>query len=603
MLRPSPTSYRAAGWIRCYRGDELVSIAATDAIELVLRRAAVGATASSLADAIVANDPELATADAEAFVAELVARGVLVADIARPPRAALPELAIDTAAWTALGEAIAVLGALDRGVEPLADFVVAFAERFGDEEVPLLVALDPEIGVGWPRARRAPVFDERDARLLSALASGAREIELAAADLPAPLLPLPAMYAARVADDLALAEVVACAPATDAELPLDDLALALDGDRLALRSRRLGREVSPPADIADAPPIARLLAALPHQGTAARLAFDWGPLATWPALPVVRVGAVRLWPPAEARSCVTFGRAVAPARRRRPALDVPRVFAPGTEWLHLKLYGADTCGDALLDELAAPSCDRAIAAGLADRWHFVRVAEPRPHLRVRVHGTPPRLHSELLAELAVVAEPLRGDGRLRAIEVGSYAREIARYGGGAGVVLAERIFHHDSEAVVALLRELDIDDDGEARRCLALFGIDRLLVDLGVDRDAVLRELQRGHFRIAPRDEPAFAARFAERRDELARLLASPRDVLSDAALAAIDRRARAIDPLVAELRELETSGRLSRTIAEQAPSYVHGFANRMFAVDALDEERQLYDLLRRTVSSSGTSR
>src|SRR5262249_57327315 len=97
---------------------------------------------------------------------------------------------------------------------------------------------------------------------------------------------------------------------------------------------------------------------------------------------------------------------------------------------------------------------RGSAAGDIDGWFFIRYGEPEWHLRLRLHGRPERLHAQVLPVLQAAAAPLLGDGRLWRLQLDTYQREIERYGGPEGMLLAERLFHADSAAVLAIVELL-----------------------------------------------------------------------------------------------------------------------------------------------------
>jgi lantibiotic biosynthesis protein len=84
----------------------------------------------------------------------------------------------------------------------------------------------------------------------------------------------------------------------DRQLPLTDLLIGIEGDRLVLRSRRLGRRVVPRLTNAHGflnptlPAVYRLLCHLQHQGKKGVPGFSWGPLDALDFLPRVRVGRV-----------------------------------------------------------------------------------------------------------------------------------------------------------------------------------------------------------------------------------------------------------------------------------------------------------------------
>src|SRR6185436_14813110 len=107
--------------------------------------------------------------------------------------------------------------------------------------------------------------------------------------------------------------------------------------------------------------------------------------------------------------------------------------------------------DRLLREVVRPVVDRALASGAANGWFFVRYADPDEHLRLRFSGDPARLSSEVLPALRDLVEPLLADGRLLRFQLDTYEREVERYGGAEGIILAERVFEADSRAVLDIV--------------------------------------------------------------------------------------------------------------------------------------------------------
>jgi thiopeptide-type bacteriocin biosynthesis protein len=319
---------------------------------------------------------------------DLTLSQLLQVDMVRPA----PELAMDETLATELLRAVDLLQRITPAPPPnadLAQFRDDFVMHYEDREVPLLEALDEEVGVGFgPRAdaaRRQPrpdggAADVHRLRLLTrALSTAATELELTDDDVRAltndsPLdvpdaaslacvLAAPSGEAAARGDvtillqgvfgpsgarmlgrfchaDPALERLVrrhvedeeACRPdavfaevvhlaegrlgnvlarpvlraheielhgtsgAPDgAKLALDDLVVAVHGERVVLRSRRLGREVVPRLTSAHnfySSELAayRFLGVLQQQGVASTLAWSWGQLAQAPFLPRVRHG-------------------------------------------------------------------------------------------------------------------------------------------------------------------------------------------------------------------------------------------------------------------------------------------------------------------------
>src|SRR6185436_17553588 len=149
---------------------------------------------------------------------------------------------------------------------------------------------------------------------------------------------------------------------------------------------------------------------------------------------------------------VPFVRSAAPpTRATTPApiqkTHIARRSPPGSEWLYAKIYCGTTSADRVLVNVVAPVIRAANEQGWIDGWFFIRYADPEPHLRVRLHGDPAVLHSSvapaLNAALALESHAWR-------VQLDTYEREIERYGGDEGMLMAERIFHVDSDYALAL---------------------------------------------------------------------------------------------------------------------------------------------------------
>jgi len=162
--------------------------------------------------------------------------------------------------------------------------------------------------------------------------------------------------------------------------------------------------------------------------------------------------------------------------------------------------------------------------------------------------------------------------------------------------------------VLAIVREAVAADDPDARWHLALCGIHLLLSDLGLpmpERLAVLEESRKDlgrRLKVDVRLDQQLQAKYESLSSVLESILQMPgtRTSLPSSGLTALKERSAALKPLASSLRELENSGRLSRTIREQAFSYVHMFANRLLPSAGLQQELVLYDFLKRVYLASG---
>ncbi|HWN44774.1 MAG TPA: lantibiotic dehydratase [Thermoanaerobaculia bacterium] len=304
---------------------------------------------------------------------------------------------------------------------------------------------------------------------------------------------------------------------------------------------------------------------------------------------------------------VPFVRARSTAAARQAAVPslaagmaVQRSFLPGSEWLYAKLYVGTSTADAVLEEVVGPLVRAVQSSGAVDSWFFIRYGDPQWHLRVRFHGAPERLVAEVLPALEAAVAPLLADGRLWRFQLDTYDREVERYGGPAGIGLAERLFHADSEAALAIVEMLEGDEGAAARWRLALYGTDLLLGDLGLDAEGkrkVLGLVRESFFREFGGGKPLRLQLDQKQRAErraLEALLDPARAEQSDLApgFAILRRRSEHNAPLIAELRRLEQEGRLTSPVTQIAPSLVHMLINRLIRSSQRAHELVLYDLL-----------
>jgi thiopeptide-type bacteriocin biosynthesis protein len=299
-----------------------------------------------------------------------------------------------------------------------------------------------------------------------------------------------------------------------------------------------------------------------------------------------------------------------PARRQAsrpsPRAAESRSFPPGSEWLYAKLYTGPATADQVLRDVVRPVTAAALESGAADRWFFVRYGDPDWHLRLRVHGRPARLHGEVFPALQAAVAPLLEDGRLWRVQLDTYEREVERYGGPEGVMLAERLFHADSEAVLALAALLAKDPRTDLRWRLALAGVDRLLTDLGLDPDTrrtIIRQARTGfaaEFRAGADFKHQLGTRFRPERPSLEALLGPTPggDARLASGLEVLRHRSERLAPVTAELRTCAGAGRLSVPLAELAVSYLHMHANRLLRSAHRAQELVLYDFLSRLYES-----
>jgi thiopeptide-type bacteriocin biosynthesis protein len=190
------------------------------------------------------------------------------------------------------------------------------------------------------------------------------------------------------------------------------------------------------------------------------------------------------------------------------------------------------------------------------------------------------------------------------LQLDTYEREVERYGGAEGIVLAERLFQADSEAVLELLELYPEDARGDVRWRLALCGMNYLLADLGLDLDGRMDVLQQvraafaAEFRADANLRRQLGDRYRQERPALERLL-TPDAAAADAelapGLAVLRRRSERWAGVTGALK----AGSLDRPLAQVAASYLHMHANRLLRSAHRAQELVLYDFLARLCSGA----
>lgn len=138
----------------------------------------------------------------------------------------------------------------------------------------------------------------------------------------------------------------------------------------------------------------------------------------------------------------------------------------------------------LLREFVAPVVREIRDAVELDSIFFARYSVPDWQLRFRVLGRPSWVDGPVRRRIDEALGPLRVSGLVHDVEFAAYQREWDRYGGELGMLLAEKIFFHDS---LACLELIDAESRGalvKTRREYSLLFVERFLDLMGFDREA-----------------------------------------------------------------------------------------------------------------------
>ena len=290
------------------------------------------------------------------------------------------------------------------------------------------------------------------------------------------------------------------------------------------------------------------------------------------------------------------------ARLVRSSLNTPlnkRLLPPGSEWEFVKIYGGSSIlEDQLISDIGPLMSDLFINDCIKG-WYFVRYSDPDTHLRIRFQPLNATAHSKLSRALDL----LLAVGTIRKLQFDTYHREIERYGGLEGLEASEQMFCADSDAVLTILRNLNDVEAADMRWKIALYGIEALLSDFGLEvckkmhLMASLRKSFAHEFHLTSLDIEKLGRRFRNERIQLQSMLrreSSGGDSCFDTALRAFAHRSERNRPAVLCLRNLEKCDALGANLLDIIASHVHMNVNRIFQSSPRAHEVVLYDFLHR---------
>jgi lantibiotic biosynthesis protein len=277
-----------------------------------------------------------------------------------------------------------------------------------------------------------------------------------------------------------------------------------------------------------------------------------------------------------------------------------RTFLPGSLWTYFKIYA----GFVSLDEFIAWQLPKMIDSlksrhGI-EEWFFVRYEDPESHLRIRFKSSAHGTHDGIIASVHRELQPLLVQGSIWKVELGTYEREIERYGGLEGMELSEQVFAADSAAVLRIVSKTLADENPMLRWQTAILGIDRYLADakLGYQDRLRLCKDVRNHLQKEFRPSRAMLGVVASKVRENRMLLD---EIVNSTAmngtgegldLTAFEERSGRVCACMRSLRDLDAYGKLAVTFESILSSYIHMFLNRLFAEEQRLHEFVLYSML-----------
>jgi thiopeptide-type bacteriocin biosynthesis protein len=273
-------------------------------------------------------------------------------------------------------------------------------------------------------------------------------------------------------------------------------------------------------------------------------------------------------------------------------LECQSRFAPGSEWVYLKIYGGPRFLEEMLLENICPAIEQMEAESLLQRWFFVRYFDGNHHLRLRLRGETAKEASEIMARItSAISMQIKSLDCWR-IQADTYIREIDRYGGPEAIQYVEELFFADSKAVVAALARTTDRTSLDERLLLGIAGINQFLCDLQLTIDckvefsrelaAFLRHDWDGK---TPANSAAISGRWRNMRPAIDGLMRVDSENQ-------FSGRSMGLKSVIKEMTRLESTGKLSRSLVDIFKSITHMHINRMFQYNQRFHEYIAYEML-----------
>ena len=248
---------------------------------------------------------------------------------------------------------------------------------------------------------------------------------------------------------------------------------------------------------------------------------------------------------------------------------------PGnSQWLYYKLYGCGKRQNELIPILYE-LLEKLVQEGAAQKYFYIRYADPEPHLRIRIQPSEGKLPA-LYVAASNMLNGLYSDGLISKAVNDSYIRETERYGGPSLITHAEEYFYNDSKLAMKLL---NMERFGKLRFNMDFIGISFIVSVLEAfgltmeEQDAFLstmsdkksyrKEFQIGRLMImnaADSSDDWFSIRYQASNPEIYDFIkenASRLKIYADAVF------------------EADSKGELTNSIKDIAASLIHMFCNR----------------------------
>ncbi|SHL16943.1 thiopeptide-type bacteriocin biosynthesis domain-containing protein [Chitinophaga jiangningensis] len=289
-----------------------------------------------------------------------------------------------------------------------------------------------------------------------------------------------------------------------------------------------------------------------------------------------------------------------------PASTVTQKFSLGSEWLYYKIYCGVKSADKILLDAVKPLSEALEAAGIADKWFFIRYNDPGFHIRLRFHITDTGSTGEAIQRIHDALQPYISEGYIWKLQADTYSRELDRYGANT-ITQAETFFYHDSKALLELLDNTYGDERESLRWLWGMRAVDELLDVFRftvADKFALLDHLKNmfaTEFGVEKPVKLVLNDKYRYHKKNIDLFMNKQMDPAEEIypLIEALDVKSKALQPVADEILQLVQAGQLQVPLASLMASYIHMLLNRITTSNPRKHEMVIYDFLSRYYQSA----
>lgn len=133
-------------------------------------------------------------------------------------------------------------------------------------------------------------------------------------------------------------------------------------------------------------------------------------------------------------------------------------FVPGSKWLYYKIYCGPGYANTILVKNVSPFIQQLLKEENISKWFFIRYYDPDHHLRLRLYCPNTEVVPKVIMAFEEQMRNLVSLGYISDIQIGTYKRELSRYGQ-KNIEPIEEFWSKESTLILTCLKKITQQED------------------------------------------------------------------------------------------------------------------------------------------------